>query len=110
MRQTTRTHRRPGRDSTTRLSAGGSSSAGRHASSTGQRPARTAPAATVNHIIGGAVLVLLGLGWAVGLAMTSAGPGAVDRQMLVKLVPWLLVMVGLGLTVYGFARFNTSSR
>jgi hypothetical protein len=110
MRHTTRTHRadrRPGTGSTARTTAGGSSSANRHSSSALQRPERARPAATANHIIGGAVIILLGLGWAVGLAMT---PGAAERQLLLKLIPWLLVAGGLALTIYGFLRLGPSIR
>ncbi len=103
MQPTTRTHR-----ATTRGTRSSASTA-RHEAGPG-RARRVDPATTINLIIGGSVLVLLGLGWAVGLALTATGAGANERALLIKVLPWLLVAVGVALSGYGLLRVSAPTR
>jgi hypothetical protein len=111
MRPTTRTHRASARTTTAgaRSRTTTRAATGRHDAGPG-RGGRVDPATTINLIIGGSVLVLLGLGWAVGLALTATAAGAAERALLVKVLPWLLVAVGVALSGYGFVRVSATSR
>jgi hypothetical protein len=111
MRPTTRTPRAStrGTSSGSRSSTTTRSATGRHEAG-GGRDGRSDPSTTINLIIGGSVLVLLGLGWAVGLAMTATAAGANERALLVKVLPWLLVAAGVALSGYGFVRVSATSR
>jgi hypothetical protein len=75
---------------------------------TGKHVRKRTDANAANHIITGAVVVLIGLGWAVGLAMTSTGAG--DRPLALKLLPWAIAAGGIALTVYGFLRLPPDKR
>lgn len=111
MRPTTRTHRAGARGPTTgtRSSTTTRTATGRHEAGAG-RSARVDPSTTINLIIGGSILVLLGLGWAVGLALTATAAGVSERALLVKVLPWLLVATGVALSGYGFMRVSAASR
>jgi hypothetical protein len=111
MHHTTRTPRGSTRGTTTgsRSSTTTRAATGRHEAG-GGRSGRVDPSTTINLIIGGSVLVLLGLGWAVGLALTSTAAGANERALLIKVLPWLLVAAGVALSGYGFVRVSASSR
>lgn len=102
MSQNTRTHRASPRSSATVRAAGRGSSAIVPRAG-GRAPARN----TTNHIIGGSLLLLVGLGWAMGLALT---PGGHDRQLLLSVLPWLLVVAGAALGIYGFSKVGSSPR
>jgi len=111
MRPTTRTHRAGARGTTNgpRSSTTTRAATGRQEGGAG-RSGRSDPSTTINLIIGGSVLVLLGLGWAVGLALTATAAGANERALLVKILPWLLVAAGVALSGYGFVRVSATSR
>ena len=53
---------------------------------------------------------MVGLGWALGLALTAGGPGTGDRHLLLKLAPWFVILGGLAMTVYGFVRLKPTIR
>jgi len=111
MRQTTRTHRSNARGTTSGARSSTTTQAGTgRQEAGGGRSGRIDPSTTINLIIGGSVLMLLGLGWAVGLALTSTASGANERALLVKILPWLLVAAGVGLSGYGFVRVSAASR
>ncbi len=111
MRPTTRTHRASARGTTSgsRSSTTTRPTTGRTEAGAG-RGGRADASTTINLIIGGSVLVLLGLGWAVGLALTSTAAGAAERALLLKVLPWLLVAAGVALSGYGFVRVSATSR
>jgi len=66
---------------------------------------RRADPAAPSYIIAGAVLAILGLGFAVGLAIS---PGAAERALILKLLPWLVAVGGLGFSILGFMRLGPS--
>jgi hypothetical protein len=67
---------------------------------------RRADPAAPTYIVAGAVVAILGMGFAVGLAIS---PGANERQLVLKLLPWLVAMGGIILSVVGFLRLGPSS-
>lgn len=120
MDSTTRRQRKPHTGRTVRAQGSG---AGRAAVSSGtrsiQRGSSTAnqratkpqrPGDGANLVIAGAVIAIAGLAWALGLALTSGGPGTGDRHLLLKLAPWFIILGGLALTVYGFMRLKPTIR
>ncbi len=70
---------------------------------------RTDPNAP-SYIVGGAVIALIGLGFAVGLAMTAVGPSAGERSLALLIAPWIVFAGGLGLTVFGFLHMGGAER
>lgn len=99
MQPTTTRHRRPPSSTTTRRAATGN---------TGKHVRKRTDANAASYIITGAVIALIGLGWAVGLAMTSVG--ATERPLVLKLLPWFIAVGGIALTVYGFLRLPQDKR
>ena len=94
-----RTKSRPPSSSTTRSPRGLSSSV--------QVPKRRrADPAAPTYIVAGAVVAILGIGFAVGLAIS---PGAAERQVVLKLLPWLVAVGGIVLSVVGFMRLGPST-
>ncbi len=67
---------------------------------------RRADPAAPTYIIAGAVVAILGLGFAVGLAIS---PGAGERHLVLKLLPWVVALGGIVLAVVGFIRLGPSS-
>jgi len=59
-----------------------------------------------SYIVTGVVIILIGLGWAIGLSMASTGAG--ERPMALKLLPWAVAVVGVALSAYGFRRLPKS--
>lgn len=66
---------------------------------------RRADPAAPTYIIAGAVVAILGLGFAVGLAIS---PGAAERALALKILPWLVAVGGIALSVVGFMRLGPS--
>jgi hypothetical protein len=66
---------------------------------------RRADPAAPTYIIAGAVVAILGLGFAVGLAIS---PGAAERALALKILPWLVAVGGIGLSIFGFMRLGPS--
>jgi len=62
------------------------------------------------YIVAGAVIALIGLGFAVGLAMTAVGPSVGERSLALLIAPWIVFAGGLGLTVFGFLHMGSSER
>jgi hypothetical protein len=62
---------------------------------------RRADPSAPGYIVAGAVIAILGLGFAIGLAVS---PGAAERALALKLLPWLVAAGGVGLSVFGFKR------
>ena len=84
----------------------GTSRASRGVSSQVQAPRRRrADPAAPTYIVAGAVLAILGLGFAVGLAIS---PGASERALALKLLPWLVAFGGVVFSVVGFLRLGPS--
>lgn len=84
----------------------GTSRTARSASSQTQVPKRRrADPAAPTYIIAGAIVAILGLGFAVGLAIS---PGAAERALALKILPWLVAVGGIGLSVFGFMRLGPS--
>lgn len=84
----------------------GTSRSVRGASSQTQVPKRRrADPAAPTYIIAGAVVAILGLGFAVGLAIS---PGAAERALALKILPWLVAVGGIGLSIFGFMRLGPS--
>lgn len=84
----------------------GTSRSVRGMSSQSQVPKRRrADPAAPTYIVAGAVVAILGLGFAVGLAIS---PGAVERALALKILPWLVALGGIGLSIFGFMRLGPS--
>ena len=84
----------------------GTSRTVRSASSQIQVPKRRrADPSAPTYIIAGAVVAILGLGFAVGLAIS---PGAAERALALKILPWLVAVGGIGLSIFGFMRLGPS--
>jgi hypothetical protein len=66
---------------------------------------RRADPAAPTYIVAGAVVAVLGLGFAVGLAIS---PGAAERALALKLLPWLVAVGGIAFSVVGFMRLGPS--
>lgn len=66
---------------------------------------RRADPAAPTYIVAGAVVAILGLGFAVGLAIS---PGAAERALALKILPWLVAVGGMGLSIFGFMRLGPS--
>jgi hypothetical protein len=66
---------------------------------------RRADPAAPTYIVAGAVVAILGLGFAVGLAIS---PGAGERALVLKLLPWVVAAGGVALSVLGFMRLGPS--
>ena len=64
---------------------------------------RRADPAAPTYIVAGAVVAILGLGFAVGLAIS---PGAAERALALKLLPWLVTVGGLSFSLVGFLRLG----
>ena len=64
---------------------------------------RRADPAAPTYIVAGAVLAILGLGFAVGLAIS---PGAAERALALKILPWLIAIGGMGFSLFGFMRLG----
>lgn len=86
--------------------ASGTTRTARGPSSHSQVPKRRrADPAAPTYIVAGAVLAILGLGFAVGLAIS---PGAAERALALKILPWLVAVGGLGFSFFGFMRLGPS--
>lgn len=84
----------------------GTSRAARGLSSQTQVPKRRrADPSAPTYIVAGAVVAVLGLGFAVGLAIS---PGAAERALVLKLLPWLVAVGGIAFSVVGFLRLGPS--
>jgi hypothetical protein len=66
---------------------------------------RRADPSAPTYIVAGAVVAILGLGFAVGLAIS---PGAAERALALKILPWLVAVGGMGFSVFGFMRLGPS--
>jgi hypothetical protein len=64
---------------------------------------RRADPSAPTYIVAGAVVAILGLGFAVGLAIS---PGAAERAVALKLLPWLVAVGGLSFSLVGFLRLG----
>jgi hypothetical protein len=106
MSQTTSRYRKAAKpSSTTRTKAHRSSSSSLQAVPKRRRVDPNAP----SYIVAGAVIMMVGLGLAVGLAMTASGP-EVDRGLAVKIAPWIVVAGGIALSVFGFLHMGKGER
>jgi hypothetical protein len=84
----------------------GTSRASRGMSGQTQVPKRRrADPSAPTYIVAGAVVAILGLGFAVGLAIS---PGAAERALALKILPWLVAVGGMGFSVFGFMRLGPS--
>lgn len=105
MRPPSRTPRSaPPSSVTTRVASGRRPSSGTHA---GQR--RPAPR-TASTILGGGVVMVSGLAWAIGLSLSGGTGGAHEHALILLLLPWLVVAAGAGLGIYGLARTSAAIR
>jgi hypothetical protein len=68
------------------------------------RRKRADPAAPA-YIVVGALVAIIGLGFAMGLALST---GAADRAMALKVLPWLVTAGGMILSIVGFMRLGNS--
>jgi hypothetical protein len=71
-------------------------------------PKKRADPNAPTYIVVGAVVGLVGLALAVGLAMTSPGAEG-ERNIALKFLPWLVVVGGIGLSVVGFLNLPKAS-
>lgn len=84
----------------------GTTRSARGLSSQTQTPKRRrADPAAPTYIVAGAVVAILGLGFAVGLAIS---PGAAERALALKILPWLVTVGGLSFSLVGFLRLGPS--
>lgn len=67
---------------------------------------RRADPSAPTYIVAGAVVAILGIGFALGLAIS---PGAGERQLALKLLPWVVALGGIILSVVGFMRLGPST-
>lgn len=104
--ETTRRHRNSTSRHGQRLPSSATRQAVKGSSSANQRPARARSGDAANLVVGGAIIAMAGLAWALGLALTAGGPGTADRPLFLKLAPWAIVLGGLALTVYGIWRLK----
>lgn len=66
---------------------------------------RRADPAAPTYIVAGAVVAILGLGFAVGLAIS---PGASERALALKILPWIVAVGGIVFSCIGFIRLGPS--
>lgn len=66
---------------------------------------RRADPAAPTYIVAGAVVAILGLGFAVGLAIS---PGASERALVLKILPWVVALGGIAFSLVGFMRLGPS--
>ncbi len=105
MRPTSRLHRSSApSSSTTRLAAGRRPPSG--AQSAGRRP----PPRSASPILGGSLVMVLGLAWAIGLSLSGGAGGAHEHSLIQQVLPRLVVAAGAGLAIYGLARISGSIR
>jgi hypothetical protein len=64
---------------------------------------RRADPVAPTYIVVGAVVAILGLGFAVGLAIS---PGAAERALALKILPWVVALAGVGMATFGFYRLG----
>lgn len=64
---------------------------------------RRADPAAPTYIVAGAVVAILGLGFAIGLAIS---PGAAERALALKILPWVVALGGVALATLGFFRLG----
>lgn len=84
----------------------GTSRSARGMSAQNQVPKRRrADPAAPTYIVAGAVVAILGLGFAVGLAIS---PGAAERALALKILPWVVAVGGIVLSLVGFMRLGPS--
>jgi hypothetical protein len=70
-------------------------------------PKKRADPNAPTYIVLGAVVGIIGLALAVGLAMTSPGAEG-ERNVALKFLPWLVVVGGAALSVVGFMNLPKS--
>lgn len=107
---TTRRHRNTTSRHGQRLPSGAARPAAKGSSSANQRPARARSGDGANQVLGGALIAIAGLGWAVGLALTAGGASGRDWSVLAKLAPWIVVLGGFALTIYGVWKLKPTIR
>ncbi len=61
-------------------------------------------------IIYGFTAVVVGVIWAVVQALIASTPGSSDVHIVLKVLPWVAVLVGLGLAGYGYNAMQTDKR
>ena len=62
-----------------------------------------------NYIIAGAIILIVGLGFAVGLAMSGGGPDN-ERNIALLIAPWVVAVGGLALSIYGFMHMKPEGK
>lgn len=107
---TTRRHRNTTSRHAQRAASGTARPVAKGSSSTNQRAVRARSGDGANQVLGGALIAIAGLGWAVGLALSAGGASGQDWSVLAKLAPWIVVLGGFALTIYGIWKLKPSVR